>query len=480
MLKQRAVSASIWSLLDVLGRQGLTFLTTYFLARLLTPEDFGSVTLLAVIAALAGIFVDGGFSYALIQRQDTTHDDESSVFWVNLCMAAALFVLLWWAAPWVVRFLGIPAMEPLVLPFAATIVVGAASSVHLALLTKRLAFRTLGIVNALAAGLSGLLAVGLAIAGWGVWALAVQALSLAVMTTLGLWALSGWRPRAVCRASSLRRLFAFGSYMFLSTLLDKVAYGVQSTLIGRLYGPRDVGLYSKAEGILNFPQSLVMGLVNRVAFPLFASIADDRVRMLRGVRKAIRIAMLVNAPMMLGLMATSDVVIRVLLGDQWAGASLILSVLCLVGLMWPLHVVTLTVLSGLGRSDLFFRVEVFKKVLTVPLLLVASHFGVIWVAGAQVVLVACATGVTLALSRQLIGYRIRDMVLDCLGPVLAAAGMALAVGWLGTQLAVAPVPKLGMLVLAGGVLFVVVGLLSRLTAFSEARELLLSHRGTPS
>ncbi|HEY0906174.1 MAG TPA: lipopolysaccharide biosynthesis protein [Methylophilus sp.] len=478
MLKQRVVSASLWSLLDVLGRQGLTFVTTYVLARLLTPEDFGAVALLAVIAGLAGIFVDGGFSFALIQRQDATHDDESSVFWINILIACVLFGLLLSTAPLIARFLGMPTLELLMLPFAATIVVGAASSVHVALLTKKLAFRTLGIVNALAAGFAGLLAIAMAALGYGIWALAAQAIATSVVTTVALWGLHAWRPHAVIKWDSIRRLFAFGSFMFLSTLLDKVTYGLQSTLIGKLYGPRDLGLYSRAESMLNFPLSMVAGLVNRVAFPLFASIADDRDRMLRGVRKAVRIAMFVNAPMMLGLAATSDLTIHVLLGNQWNGAAPILAVMCLTGLIWPLHIITLSVLSGLGRSDLCFRIEVFKKAITIPLLLVASQFGVMWFAWTQVLMVGSAVGVTLAVSYKLLGYSCRDVVSDCRGPVLAAGCMAAGVWCLGVSVDAGPLLKWLVLVSFGGALYAAIASVCRVRAFAESLELLRLHRST--
>lgn len=474
MLKQRVVSASLWSLLDVLGRQGLTFVTTYVLARLLTPEDFGAVALLAVIAGLAGIFVDGGFSFALIQRQDATHDDESSVFWINILIACVLFGLLLSTAPLIARFLGMPTLELLMLPFAATIVVGAASSVHVALLTKKLAFRTLGIVNALAAGLAGLLAIAMAALGYGIWALAAQAIATSVVTTVALWGLHAWRPHAVIKWDSIRRLFAFGSFMFLSTLLDKVTYGLQSTLIGKLYGPRELGLFSKAESTANFPQSMVAGLVNRVAFPLFASIANDRDRMSRGVRKAVRIAMYINAPMMLGLMVTADIVIDVLLGSQWIGAAPILAVMCMTGLIWPLHVITLNVLSGLGRSDLFFRVEVFKKLLTIPLLLFASRYGVIWVAWAQVLMTACALGLTMAMSRDLIGYRFRELFSDCWGSVFAACFMGLCVWGLFNWTEMAPLPKLAILTVCGGLIYLMISITCRVEAFIDACELLAS------
>ncbi len=471
MLKEKVIAASIWSLLDVFWRQGLLFLVTLFLARLLAPSDFGAVALIAVIAGFAGIFVDGGFSFALIQRKDVDRDDESSVFWFNLAIAVVLFLALLVAAHPIALYLESPVVEQLVLPFAACIVLNAASSVQLALLIKALAFKKLATVNAVAGAVSSALAVGLALEGFGVWALAAQALSTAAITTVALWCISGWQPRMVFRYRSLVKLFRFGSFMFMSALLDKTAYGLQNILIGKLYGVHDVGYYSKAESTLNVPQSLVGTVVTRILFPLFSAIADDRDRMLRGLRQAMRIAMVINAPLMVGLMVTSDVTVRVLLGENWDTSAPLLSVLCLVGLLWPVHTIGLNVLSGLGRSDLFFMVEIFKKIAAVAFVVMACRFGLVWIAWAQVLLVVLSCTLTMYLSRKLLGYRLRNQLMDISPPVFTALGVG-AIVWAASSAIVQPaLVKLCILVLLGAVTYLLASWALRLTAFAEVLKL---------
>ncbi len=472
MLKKKVVAASAWSLIEVLGRQSLSLVVTFILARLLTPEDFGAVALVAVATSFAGIFADGGFSYALIQRKDIDSNDLSSVFWFNLLTAILFASGLYGIGPLLATYFNSPAIEQLVLPFAMSIVLGAASSVHLALMTKGLAFKKIAIANSIAIAISGGVAIVLALYEWGVWALAAQALSASALGCLALWQISAWRPAFVLKYTSLVKLFPFGGYMFLSAVLDKAQYGLQNLLIGKLYSVRDIGYYGKAEATLNFPQSIVGAVVTRVLFPLFSSISDDRARMLRGLRQSIRIAMLIAAPLIIGLMATAEVAVRVLLGDRWDDAIPLLAVLCCGGLFWPIHAIHLNVLSGTGRSDLFFLVEVVKKILAIVFLLALSQFGVIWIAWAQVVTVLLACAVTMWLSKKLLGYSIVSQLMDFSPPILAATAMGLAIWVLSLQVNSAALSKLSMLIVVGGVFYVFVCWSLKMIAFKEALHLL--------
>ena len=471
MLREKAISASFWSLADIFLRQGFQFAVTLVLARLLTPDEFGAVALITVFTGLATIFVDGGFSFALIQRQDITPEDVASVFWLNVGMASLMFFGLAAVSELVAIYLGISSGKWLIVVFSSTILINAVGAVQLAMMTKALDFKLILRVTAFATLLSGLVAILAAIKGLGVWALGLQALVYASATTVLLWAYSSWRPALVVSNSSLKRLFSFGSYMFLSAMLDRINYGVQNLLIGKIYGIQSLGIYNRAEATQNVPQSIVNGVISRVLFPVFAKVADEPARFRRGLGQAIRLTMFVNAPLMLGMLATAGDVVQVVLGDQWNRAVPILRVLCIWGVIWPLHVINLNVLSGLGHSKLFFRVEVIKKLFSVALLVAASTLGLLWVAWAQVVMAVIASVITMHLTNQLIGYRFASQMRDLLPPVVVAAMMALLVYTVSPRLDLSATIKLPVLVGVGGGMYILLSIGIRLAAMREALEL---------
>lgn len=456
---------------DVFLRQGIQFSVTVVLARLLTPGDFGAVALISVFTGLATIFVDAGFSFALIQKQDTTDNEESSVFWVNLLAGFLLFIGISSISSKVAHYLEVPGGPWLLVLFAASILINALGAIHLAMITKRLQFKSIFKVSLIATASSGIVAIMAALHGLGVWALGLQVLVYAAVSTVLLWTYSSWRPSMVLRVASLQRLFSFGSYMFLSALLDRVNYGVQNLLIGKIYGVQELGVYNRAEATQNVPQSVVNGLISRVLFPVFSQVADDPARLRRGLGQAIRLTMLVNAPLMLGMMVTSDLVVQVVLGDQWTNAVPILEALCIWGLIWPLHVINLSVLSSLGYSKTFFNVEVIKKVLSVALLIAASRVGLLWIAWAQVAVAVIASLITMRHTKRLIGYQIISQLRDFFPPVLSAISMAVLVFVSRTRLDSSAAAELLLLVIIGAALYAILCLGARLTALREATAL---------
>lgn len=378
-------AATAWSAADILLRQGVQFGITIVLARLLSPETFGTIALLYLFAGVAGIFAEGGLSSALIQRQDTTLTDESTVFWLNLnvsLLAAAIFFL---AGPAIASLYDVPVLEPLAGVMALTVLAGALGTVPRALFTRAMNFRPLILVSVGSAILSGGIAIWLAWNGWGVWALAMQGLVAAVVTTLLTWLVSPWRPALVFSLASARRLFNFGGYMLASTFLEIVYSRLYTALLGTFYGVAALGYYVRADTTAQMPASVLNGIVARVAFPHFSRLAaGDRAQLTVSFRSALRCSMAIHAPAMLGLAAVAEPLVLFLFGETWMPSVPFLRVLCLASLLMPLHVLNLQALMALGRADLFFRLEVIKKVIGIATLAAASAFGPIGIAWGMV------------------------------------------------------------------------------------------------
>jgi O-antigen/teichoic acid export membrane protein len=473
VLKAKALSATLWSGADIFLRQGLQFAVSIALARLLSPEAFGTIALLYLFVGIASAFVDSGFASALVQRRDVTHADESTVFWFNLIAGAVMAAGLWAAAPAIAGFYALPLLTPLTRLMAVNVWVSSMGSIHGTLLVKNLEFRTQMKIGAIAAVLSGAVAVAMAWKGFGVWALAAQVLSSTIVTTVLLWVCHPWRPAATFSLASARRLFGFGGYLLASGLLDIIYTRGYTVLIGKLYSIRDLGFYNRADGTKQLPVGILTGVVGRVAFPIFSAAADDAARLRQGVRLAVRGMMLVNVPMMLGLAAVARPLVLTLLGPQWLPAVPMLQVLCLAGVFWPLHVINLNVLMAQGHSRLFFRLEVVKKLLGLVLLLAGALFGVMGIAWSQVVFGGVGFTINAYYTSRHLGYGAVEQTRDTLPVIAIALPMAAGVYWAGDLAAgLSPIAALLWQTVLGAVFFLGAGWVSRLAALQDALHLI--------
>ena len=471
-MRARAVSATLWSGADALLRHALQFVVTVALARLITPEEFGTVALLYLFTGIAGIIADSGFSAALIQKQDVTHADESTVFWITAASASIMALALWLAAPAIAAFFESPILVPLTAVFAVNVLIAALGSTHSTLLTKRLDFRTHAKIGGVSTLAGAAVAIAMAWLEYGVWALAAQTLVTTTVSTALLWMFGGWRPRLVFSGRSARKLFGFGSYMFASGLLDVAYNRIYSLLIGKFHGVRDLGFFTRADSTVTLASGVLTGILGRVTFPLFSAAAADPAQLRRGVRVALRGMMLVNVPLMLGMAAAAEPLVATVYGAQWLPCVPMLQVLCLAGLFWPLHVINLNVLMAQGHSNLFFRLEVIKKVLGTVLLLVGATYGVMGIAWSRVVWGAVAFLINAYFSRRFLDYGAGAQTRDFAAVLAVATGMAAGVYFVSRVMDAAAPLKLAMLLALGIIIFFGVARLCKLSHVAEVVNLL--------
>ncbi len=427
-LRERSLKAVIWSSADTGGRQGIQFITSILLARLLTPAEFGLVGMIVVFLAVATSFVDSGFSSALIQRKELTEEDKTSVFLFNISAGLGMAAVMYGAAPWIARFYAQPILTGLTRLLALNLFIQACGSVQFALLSRRLDFKTQWKVGMAATAVSGAVAVALAWRGYGVWSLAIQANISALIMTLLVWFLVPWRPSRRGSIKSLRSMFGFGSRVLASGLLNTVFERVQLLLIGKVFGPVDLGYYTRAYTTQQAPASLFQTIVSKVTFPMFSTIAHDRERLKAAMRKCLTTIGAMVIPMMVGLALMARPAVIVLFGAKWLPCVPYLRILALAGALYPLHVANLDVLMAAGRSDLFFRAEVVKKVLITIALAVSVPISVMAMVWAILVLSVLCYGVNATYAQRVIDYSIAQQVKDLFKPLLGAAAMALAVG----------------------------------------------------
>ena len=421
-LKSKTLHALFWSFFERIGQQGIQFIIGIILARLLLPEQFGLIAMLTIFMAIAQSFINSGFGQALIQKQDATHIDECSIFYFNILVGFLAAGLLCLTAPWIADFYNQPLLVPLTYALSLNMIINAFGLVQTTLLTKCIDFKTQLKVSVIATVISGTIGVTMAFNGFGVWSLVAQSLGSNLFRTILLWFFNTWRPSLAFSFVSLRGMFAFGSRLLASGLLDTVFRNIYLVVIGKLFPLADLGFYSHALRFQQLPVTSISGIVSRVTFPVFSSVQDDKPRLKRGVRKALTMLVMINFPMMVGLAIVAKPLVLVLLTEKWAPCIPYLQLLCVVGMLYPLQVINLNVLTAQGRSDLFFRIEVLKKILVVIAIAVTYRWGIIAMIYGQIVTSCLGYFLNSYYTGKMLDYPITEQIQDLI-PSLALASI---------------------------------------------------------
>lgn len=475
-LKNKSVRAVLWSALEAVFKNGLQFLVSVILARLILPEEFGTIALLYLFTGLTAVFIDSGFSSALVQRQKASYVDECTVFWLNITLGITASALLWMTSPLIAQFYDKPILINLTKILALSLLINSIGSIHNTLFAKSLNFKKLTIINASATGVAGIVAIGLAINGFGVWALAAQTLTASVVTTSALWLFSKWRPSLIFSKKSMESLFAFGSFLMLSSILDSVYMRLYTILLGKFYGVRELAFYSRADRTQLLPVQILSSVLARVSYPIFSATSDDKERLRRGVRLALEGMMLINIPVMMGLMVTADSFVPVVFGDNWKPSVPILQVLCIAGVLWPVHVVNLNILKAQGLSNLFFRLEIIKKIVGTALLFAGLPWGMMGIAWSQVANGIFSFIVNSHYTRKNINYGALHQFIDVLPTLGIGISMSVSLLILKTYVELTDAYLLAVQVLAGVTIYITLCYLFKIKAFKQTLELLKNRK----
>ena len=375
-LKRKTVKGVVWSTLERFSVAGVNFIFGLILARLLMPTDYGAIAMLSIFMAIAQTFIDSGFSNALIRKPDRTETDNATAFYFNIGVGLAAYFSLYLAAPYIAQFYKTSILIPLTRIMGLNLLLNSLCVVQQALLTARIDFKTQAKISLNAAVVSGLVGIGFAYAGYGVWALAIQSVLASVIRTVLLWILAKWRPKAKFSKQSFRNLFGYGSKLLASGLLDTIYNNLYTIVIGKRFSVATLGVYSRADQWANFLAINVTGILQRVTFPILSSIQNEDERLRVNYRKFLRVSGFVIFPLMMGLAAIADPLTRFILTDKWADSIPLLRILCFALMFYPIHAINLNLLQVKGRSDLFLRLEIYKKILGVATLCVTIPMGI--------------------------------------------------------------------------------------------------------
>jgi O-antigen/teichoic acid export membrane protein len=474
-LKSRTLHALSWSAVQEFSQRGLQFVISIVLARLLLPEQFGLIAMLTVFIAVSQALLDSGFGAALIQKKNPTELDKCSVFYLNVFMSFALAGLLCLVAPWIAHFYRQPQLTDLTRALSLLIIINGFVAVQNALVIRSLNFRRQTVIITSGTLLGGLVGLVMAWRGYGVWSLVAQQLISTSLRGWLYWAMSDWRPKLMFSFQSLHTMFGFGSRMAASSVLNTVFDNLYSLVIGKLFSAASLGFYSRAQTLKAVPAQSLGMVVARVTLPVFSKLQDEPERFRRGLRQALTTAAFLQFPIMIGLAAIAEPLVLVLLTEKWAPCIPYLQVLSFVGLWFPLHSLNLNALVARGRSDLFFRLEVVKKVLIVLNILITYRWGVFAMVCGQSINGLLGYFINSYYSRSQLGYSTWQQVKD-MSPYLGAAGvMGLAVAFLHLPTASQPV-QLGFKVVLGVAIYAGLAVVFRFQALQELVRLIRQRR----
>ncbi len=445
----------IWRFAERCGTQGVEFIVSLVLARLLAPEAYGTIALVTVFIAIMQVFVDSGLASALIQKKDADDIDFSSVFYFNIFWCISLYIIMFLCAPFIADFYNDVSLIPVIRVLSLTLVISGIRNVQQAYVSRNLIFKkfffaTLG-------GTIGAAVIGIALAylGYGVWALVIQQIINALVGTIILWFTVKWRPKWVFSLSRLKELYSYGWKLLASGLLDVVYNNLRQLIIGKMYSSADLAFYNKGEQLPNLLITNIDTSINSVLLPVMSKEQEKWVTVKSMTRRSIKISTYVMAPMMMGLSAVAPVLIEILYTDKWLFCVPYLRIFCITYMFYPIHTANLNAIKAMGRSDLFLKLEIYKKIVGLLLLLVTMKQGVMAMAYSLLISSFVSQIINTWPNKKLLKYSYFEQMKDILPGILLSLGMGIVVSFV--NIVEMPLVLLLVVQVIGGILIYIAG-----------------------
>lgn len=426
-LKVKAISSLLWRFLERCGAQIFTFLVTIVLARLLAPDVYGIIALVTVFTSILQVFVDCGMGNALIQKKDADDLDFSSVFFFNIGMCTVLYLLLFFCAPFIAIFYQNPELTSVIRVLGITLLIGGVKNVQQAYVSRKLQFKrfffaTLG-------GTIGAAVIGIVMAymGFGIWALVTQNIFNATIDTVILWLTVKWRPKLQFSFVRLKGLLKYGWKLLASALLHTFYTNLRILIIGKLYTPADLAYYEKGQSFPTLIVSNINASIDSVLLPTMSGVQDNQETVKIITRRAIVTSSYLMWPMMIGLAVVAKPLVALLLTEKWISAVPFLQITCFALGLEPLQTANLNAIKALGRSDIYLKLEIVKKTISISILLLSMRYGVMAIALSGLVYTVIATMFNAAPNRKLLGYSYFEQVKDIMSPFALALLMGVAI-----------------------------------------------------
>lgn len=458
-----AVSGMIWKSLEQYGVLFIQFVVQIVLARIIAPEAYGVIAIVSIFIGLANVFVQKGFSIALVQKKDIDENDLSTVFYFSLIIAAILYVVIFISAPFIAVFFHSEQLVPLLRVISVTLFTGAFCSIQNAILQRNIHYKEVFISSVIAIGVSGGIAIVLALQGFGVWALALQQILYSVLTAIALFCFVKWLPKCIFNIESLKSVYSFGWKVLAVGLLDELFGELRSLVIGRKYDSASLSFYSRGRQLPNLLMKSVNGALQSVLLPLMSSVQENKQLVGQLIKQSISVSTYILYPILVWLAITAPSVVSILLTDKWLPCVVFIQIHCLYYAAWPLATPNQQALYSMGKSGTMMKIEMVRKPLDVIVLLVSASMGLVPIAIGAVLIEWFSLPVYVYLCSRETGYSIFKQIRD-ISPVIISTAIIGFVMFLLGKIESNPFVILTIQTTVGGVIYYILSRLFRIDA----------------
>ena len=469
-LKSKAVEGVGWSLGGSIASYGITFLVGIVLARLLTPEDYGLIGIIAIFIAVSNSLVDSGFSQALIRKNDASDEDYNTAFITNLAVSILMALVLIVSAPFISDFFNRPELTDLTRVMSLLVVINAFALIQNTVIVKNLNFKIQTKCSIISSLLSGGVGIGMAYTNFGVWSLVGQQISKQTFNTIFLWLYNRWIPSLCCSMKSLKELWGFGWKLLASTLLNSVWNEIYQVVIGKCYTPYTLGQYTRAKEYANLFSNNLQEVIQKVSYPVLSKIQDNKVELKMAYKKIIKVSMFLTCILLSGLIGIAKPLIIVLIGEKWLPCVIFLQLICINRMLFPLHSLNLNMLKVQGRSDLFLKLEIYKKIISIAPILLGIFVSIYWMLIGSIFTGCIAYYLNAYYSGPFLNYSIKEQVRDIV-PSFSTGLLMAALLYLITLLGWNPWLTLSIQLVLGCIYVVSIGELFHLNEYKEIKQI---------
>lgn len=419
-VRAKVITSLFWKIMERGGTQGIQFIVQIVLARLLMPEDIGTIAIVMVFISLAQVFVQSGFNTSLIQKKDSDDSDFSSVFYLSLIVAGILYAIIYFTAPTISDFYMDPVLIPVLRILALTLFVGAFNSIQNAYVAKNMMFKKLFFSSLGSIVVSGITGIISAYNGFGVWALVIQQLVNQLSITLIMWFTVKWRPHLIFSYKRVKSLFSFGSKLLASQLLNVLYMNLRTLIVGRTYSSSILGFYNRGEQFSKVIVSNIDGSIQSVMLPTLSAHQDNIQIVKQITRRAIMTSSFIIFPLMIGMAVVAEPLIKIVLTDKWLPSVPFMQIFCISYALMPIHTSNLQAINAMGRSEIFLKIEVIKKIIELIILGVTLPLGVYAIALGQIFSSIISTFINAYPNNQLLDYSYKEQCADIMPSLVIA------------------------------------------------------------
>lgn len=468
-IKGKVLSGLFWRFAERCGAQGVNFIVSIILARLLSPDDYGIVALISIFIDISYVFITSGFGTALIQKKETDDLDFCTVFYFNIGISIIFYIILFLAAPWIALLYNNSLLIPVLRVLAITVVIGGVNGIQESIVSKKMQFKKFFYATSTGTVLSAIVGIWVAYQGMGVWALVAQRLTNQVFDTIILWITTDWRPRLMFSFYRLRSLFAYGWRILVSSLIDSFYNNIYSLVIGKTYSNEQLGLYNKGQ---SFPRLIIGNINSSIDMVLFSALSmeQNNTKKVKNItRRSILTSTCIIFPAMAGLAGIAEPLIKLLLTDTWLACVPFVRFACFTYAFWPIHTANLQAIKAIGRSDVFLKLEIIKKILGLTILCVTIPFGITSMMVGKCISAIICMGINAWPNKKYLDYGIREQVRDIIPAGCASVLMFIAICFIG-KLKANDILGMSVQILGGGVIYLMLAKVFKLEALNYVKN----------